>query len=309
MPNSYDIIIVGGGPAGLTAAIYARRAEKSVLILEKNGFGGQIAQSPRVENFPGFLSISGAELSDKFFNQALELGAEADLSEVTGLAPTDEGFIVRTEDGDYAAGAVILATGARHRRLGLPREEELSGSGVCYCAVCDGAFYPGRPVAVVGGGDTAVRDALLLSNSCSEVYIIHRRHECRAEASNVEALRARENVHFVLGARAAELLGEDELRGVVVEDVESGERRTLEVDGLFVAVGHESDNAPFAELAGVDERGWFTAGEDGVSRTPGVFVAGDCRNKRVKQLVTAAGDGAAAATSACGYLDGKAKNF
>ena len=308
MPNSYDIIIVGGGPAGLTAAIYARRAEKSVLILEKNGFGGQIAQSPRVENFPGFLSISGAELSDKFFNQALELGAEADLSEVTGLAPTDEGFIVRTEDGDYGAGAVILATGARHRRLGLPREEELSGSGVCYCAVCDGAFYPGRPVAVVGGGDTAVRDALLLSNSCSEVYIIHRRHEFRAEASNVEALRARENVHFVLGARAAELLGEDELRGVVVEDVESGERRTLEVDGLFVAVGHESDNAPFAELAGVDERGWFTAGEDGVSRTPGLFVAGDCRNKRVKQLVTAAGDGAAAATSACGYLDGKAKN-
>ena len=308
MPNSYDIIIVGGGPAGLTAAIYARRAEKSVLILEKNGFGGQIAQSPRVENFPGFLSISGAELSDKFFNQALELGAEADLSEVTGLAPADEGFIVRTEDGDYAAGAVILATGARHRRLGLPREEELSGSGVCYCAVCDGAFYPGRPVAVVGGGDTAVRDALLLSNSCSEVYIIHRRHEFRAEASNVEALHARENVRFVLGARAAELLGEDELRGLVVEDVESGERRTLEVDGLFVAVGHESDNAPFAELAGVDERGWFTAGEDGVSRTPGVFVAGDCRNKRVKQLVTAAGDGAAAATSACGYLDGKAKN-
>ena len=308
MPNSYDIIIVGGGPAGLTAAIYARRAEKSVLILEKNGFGGQIAQSPRVENFPGFLSISGAELSDKFFNQALELGAEADLSEVTGLAPADEGFIVRTEDGDYAAGAVILATGARHRRLGLPREEELSGSGVCYCAVCDGAFYPGRPVAVVGGGDTAVRDALLLSNSCSEVYIIQRRREFRAEASNVEALRARENVHFVLGARAAELLGEDELRGVVVEDVESGERRTLEVDGLFVAVGHESDNAPFAELAGVDEHGWFTAGEDGVSRTPGLFVAGDCRNKRVKQLVTAAGDGAAAATSACGYLDGKAKN-
>ena len=226
----------------------------------------------------------------------------------TGLAPADEGFIVRTEDGDYSAGAVILATGARHRRLGLPREEELSGSGVCYCAVCDGAFYPGRPVAVVGGGDTAVRDALLLSNSCSEVYIIHRRHEFRAEASNVEALRARENVHFVLGARAAELLGEDELRGLVVEDVESGERRTLEVDGLFVAVGHESDNAPFAELAGVDEHGWFTAGEDGVSRTPGVFVAGDCRNKRVKQLVTAAGDGAAAATSACGYLDGKAKN-
>ncbi len=303
MPRYYDIIIVGGGPAGLTAAIYARRAEKSVLILEKNGFGGQIAQSPRVDNFPGIPSVSGAELSDKMFNHALDLGVEADLSEVTGLTREGSGFVVHTADGDFSAGAVILATGAKHRRLGIAREEEFAGSGVCYCAVCDGAFYPGRPVAVVGGGDTAVRDALLLSNSCSEVYIIHRRTEFRAEAANVEALRARENVRFVLNSRAVELIGDGELGGVVVEDLESRERRTLEVEGLFVAVGHESDNAPFAALTDTDAQGWFTAGEDCRTPTPGLFVAGDCRAKAVKQLITAAGDGASAAVAACQYLD------
>ena len=303
MPRYYDIIIAGGGPAGLTAAIYARRAEKSVLILEKNGFGGQIAQSPRVDNFPGIPSVSGAELSDKMFNHALDLGVEADLSEVTGLTREGSGFVVHTADGDFSAGAVILATGAKHRRLGIAREEEFAGSGVCYCAVCDGAFYPGRPVAVVGGGDTAVRDALLLSNSCSEVYIIHRRTEFRAEAANVEALRARENVRFVLNSRAVELIGDGELGGVVVEDLESRERRTLEVEGLFVAVGHESDNAPFAALTDTDAQGWFTAGEDCRTPTTGLFVAGDCRAKAVKQLITAAGDGASAAVAACQYLD------
>ena len=306
MPKHYDIIIVGGGPAGLTSAIYARRAEKSVLILEKNGFGGQIAQSPRVDNFPGIPSVSGAELSDKMLGHALELGAEIDLAEVTGVEPRGGGgFTVRTPDGDYGAGAVILATGAKHRRLGVEREEELAGSGVCYCAVCDGAFYPGRPVAVVGGGDTAVRDALLLSNSCSEVYIIHRRGEFRAEAANVEALKSRWNVRLVLNSRAVELLGGAELEGVVVEDAASGERRELRVDGLFVAVGHESDNAPFAAMAETDAGGWFVTGEEGATRTPGLFAAGDCRSKAVKQAVTAVGDGAAAAVAACAYLDGR----
>ena len=305
MANNYDIVIVGGGPAGLTAAIYARRADKSALVLEKSGFGGQIAWSPRVENFPGFASISGAELSDRMLSQALELGAEADLSEVTGLEPHDGGFIVHTSDGDYTAGAVILATGARHRKLGVAREDELAGSGVCYCATCDGAFYAGRDVAVAGGGDAALQDALLLSNSCNLVYIIHRRKTFRAEAANVDALAARGNIRRVMNARVVGLLGEGELSGVAVEDAASGERREIAVDGLFVAVGHESDNAPFAGLGGVDAQGWFTAGEDCRTATPGLFVAGDCRAKAVRQLTTAAGDGAAAAVAACRWLDSR----
>ena len=222
MANNYDIVIVGGGPAGLTAAIYARRADKSVLVLEKSGFGGQIAWSPRVANYPGFASISGAELSDRMLSQALELGAEADLSEVTGLEPHDGGFIVHTSDGDYGAGAVVLATGARHRKLGVAREDELAGSGVCYCATCDGAFYAGRDVAVAGGGDAALQDALLLSNSCNLVYIIHRRETFRAEAANVDALAARGNIRRVMNARVVGLLGEGELSGVAVEDAASG---------------------------------------------------------------------------------------
>ena len=307
MLGNYDIIVVGGGPAGLTAAIYARRSERSVLILEKNGFGGQIAQSPRVDNFPGIPAVSGAELSDKMLSHALDLGVEINLAEVTGVERLDDGsFTVRTDDGDYTAGAVILATGARHRRLGAEREEEFAGSGVCYCAVCDGAFYPGKPVAVVGGGDTAVRDALLLTNTCAEVYIIHRRDEFRAEAANVAALKGKENVHLVMNSRVVELLGEGELSGVVVEDVNTHERRTINVDGLFVAIGHESDNEAFRGLAETDAAGWFTAGEECTTGTPGIFVAGDCRAKRVKQLITAAGDGASAATAACEYLDKRA---
>lgn len=306
--TNYDIIIVGGGPAGLTAAIYARRAERSVLILEKNGFGGQIAQSPRVDNFPGIPSVSGAELSDKMLSHALDLGVEVDLAEVTAVKPNGDGsFTVRTEDGEYGAGAVILATGARHRRLGVEREDEFAGSGVCYCAVCDGAFYHGHPVAVVGGGDTAVRDALLLANTCSEVYIIHRRDGFRAEAANVAALKSRENVHLVMSSRVTALLGDGELSGVEVENVESGEKTVLTVSGLFVAIGHESDNEAFRGFAETDAAGWFTAGEDCKTGTPGVFVAGDCRVKGVKQLITAAGDGASAAVAACAWLDSKSE--
>mgnify|MGYP003209883404 FL=1 len=200
MLGTYDIVIVGGGPAGLAAAIYGRRAEKSVLVLEKNGFGGQIAWSPMVDNFPGIPSVSGAELADRMFSQALDMGAEAELAEVTGLRRDGAGYAVVTPDGDYAAKAVILATGAQHRRLGVAREEELAGNGVCYCAVCDGAFYKGRPVAVAGGGDAALQDALLLANGCSEVYIIHRRDEFRAEAANVSAARSRPNIEFCMSS-------------------------------------------------------------------------------------------------------------
>lgn len=302
MNGSFDIIVVGGGPAGLTAALYALRAEKSVLVLEKNNFGGQIAWSPRVENFPGTASMSGSEFADRLLTQVMDLGGEIDLSEVTGVE--DEGGVklVRTADGDYEAKAVILATGAKHRKLGVAREDELAGNGVCYCAVCDGAFYKGRPVAVAGGGDAALQDALLLSETCSTVYIIHRRDEFRAEMANVRAVRAKSNIRLVMNSRIVGLEGADELKGVDIENAGDGIRKVLPVDGLFVAVGFQPENERFAPVASLDGVGWFSAGEDCLAGAPGVFAAGDCRAKNVRQITTAVGDGASAAVAACRYI-------
>ncbi|MCR5664719.1 MAG: FAD-dependent oxidoreductase [Oscillospiraceae bacterium] len=297
----YDLIIVGGGPAGLTAATYARRAGKSVLVIEKNAFGGQITWSPKVENFPGFTSVSGTELGDRLLEQAMNLGAEVELDEVTALemdAPVKRVFC---GEAFYEGRAVILATGARPRPLGVARETELVGSGVCYCAVCDGAFYAGRPVAVCGGGNSALQDAMLLSESCSSVTLIHRRSEFRGEQMLVEALRRRPNVRFLTETVVEELVGENELRAVVVR--KGGERLTLEVEGLFVAVGHQPDHAAFAPWLELDRRGYADAGEDCLTPTPGLFVAGDCRSKAVRQLTTAAADGAVAALAACAFVD------
>lgn len=297
----YDIIIIGGGPAGLTAATYARRAGRSVLVLEKHAFGGQITWSPKVENFPSVLSISGTELGDRLLEQAMEHGAEVELDEVTGVSLDGDIKRVHTESGaEFECRALIIATGARPRMLGIEREDELVGSGVCYCAVCDGAFYKGHPVAVNGGGNSALQDALLLSEKCSRVYLIHRRSAFRGEAKLVEALRERENVEFVLNASIVGLTGGGELEGVVVE--QDGARREIPVDGLFVAIGHAPDNGVFAPLMDLTESGYADSGEDCTTRTPGVFVAGDCRRKSVRQLTTAMADGSAAALAACGYL-------
>lgn len=297
----YDIIIIGGGPAGLTAATYARRAGRSVLVIEKHAFGGQITWSPKVENFPSVLSISGTELGDRLLEQAMEHGAEVELDEVTGVSLDGDIKRVHTESGaEFECRALIIATGARPRMLGIEREDELVGSGVCYCAVCDGAFYKGHPVAVNGGGNSALQDALLLSEKCSRVYLIHRRSAFRGEAKLVEALRERENVEFVLNASIVGLTGGGELEGVVVE--QDGARREILVDGLFVAIGHAPDNGVFAPLMDLTESGYADSGEDCTTRTPGVFVAGDCRRKSVRQLTTAMADGSAAALAACGYL-------
>ena len=299
----YDILIVGGGPAGLTAATYARRAGKSVLVIEKNAFGGQITWSPKVENFPGFVSVSGAQLGDRLLEQAMEQGAEVELDEVTAVSVRPDGIkTVACDSGAVFEGrALIAAVGAKPRMLGLAREEELVGNGVCFCAVCDGAFYAGKDVAVNGGGNSALQDALLLSEKCRRVYLIHRRDAFRGEQKLVEALEKRENVEFVLRASVAELLGDGELTGVVVE--QDGQRRELPVAGLFVAIGHAPDNAVFSGLMELDSAGYAASGEDCVTATPGVFVAGDCRAKGVRQLTTAAADGSVAALAACRYLD------
>ena len=299
----YDILIVGGGPAGLTAATYARRAGKSVLVIEKNAFGGQITWSPKVENFPGFLSLSGTELGDRLLEQAMEQGAEVELDEVVGVSVDADGVkTVRCESGAQFQGrALIIAVGAKPRMLGLPREEALVGNGVCFCAVCDGAFYAGQDVAVCGGGNAALQDALLLSEKCRRVTLIHRRGSFRGEQKLVEALSKRDNVDFVLNASVTGLLGEDELRGIVI--TQNGETWELPVTGLFIAVGHQPDNAVFASLMELDAAGYAASGEDCRTRSAGVFVAGDCRAKQVRQLTTAAADGSVAALAACRVLD------
>lgn len=299
----YDLIIIGGGPAGLTAALYALRAQKSVLVIEKGSFGGQITWSPKVENYPGVPSVSGAELGDRFTAQALEQGAQLELDEVTAVEL--DGDIKRVKcdfGGVYEAKTLIIAAGARPRTLGVAGEEELIGAGVCFCAVCDGAFYKDRPVAVNGGGNSALQDALLLSDTCSKVYIIHRRDCFRGEARLVEALKTRENVEFVLNSNITALIGTDELSAVRVAD-SGGKERTIKVDGLFVAIGHAPNNGVFAGLIDLDEQGYADSDESCTTKTAGVFVAGDCRKKSVRQLTTATADGSAAALAACRYLD------
>jgi len=284
----------------MTAAIYLLRAGKSALILESTALGGQITASARIENFPGLLGISGVEYADKLAEQVYEFGGMIEPVEVNGLVKTQEGFTVTTTDGDeYQAKTVILATGAAHRHLGLEREESLAG--VSYCAVCDGAFYKGKKVAVVGGGNAAVQSALSLAELCDKVTLIHRRDGFRAEPVLLERLKKCPNVTIRTGGVITALLGDRQLTGLEVQFGEQKEELT--VDGLFVAVGQQPNNGPFKELVALDESGYIDAGEDCITTCPGVFAAGDCRKKQVRQLATAAGDGAVSGLGAIAYLD------
>lgn len=306
METMYDIIIVGSGPAGLTAAIYALRAGKSVLVLEKSAFGGQITYSPKIENYPGAGQLSGNELADKMVDQVLGLGAEIGLEKVTELRVSDDGRIktVVTEDGEHTCRSVIIATGVKHRLLGVKGEEELIGEGISFCAVCDGAFYKDKSVAVVGGGNSALQEAVLLSETCSKVTVVQNLDYFTGEAKLVEILRARDNVEFIMGTTVKEILSKDgELSGVALVKSESGEESVLYVDGVFVAIGLVPSNSAFAELADLNDWGYFDSGEDCTTKTAGIFVAGDCRSKRIRQITTATADGAVAALAACRYLD------
>lgn len=291
--QTYDILIVGAGCAGLTAAVYAARAGKSVAVFEGAGIGGQIATSPLVENYPGIRSMSGMEFSTNLLEQAMAFGAELIPASVSGLRAEGELRVLSTDEGDFAAPAVILATGAHHRPLGLPDEERLAGCGVSYCATCDGAFYRGKTVAVVGGGSAALVSAGMLADLCGKVYLIHRRSEFRGEAALAERLRQRGNVTFCLERTVTALEGDDQLRAIVLS---GGER--IELDGLFVAVGQDPDNAAFADVVALDEHGYIIAGEDCRTSMDGVWAAGDCRTKTIRQLTTAAADGAVAALAA-----------
>lgn len=300
----YDIIVVGAGPAGLTAAIYARRAGKSVLIMEKSTFGGQITFSPKIENYPGFTEITGNELADKLLDQALNLGAEVEMEEVTGILDEGERKLVFADSKKFEAKAVILAVGVRHRQLGLKNENNLTGNGVSYCAVCDGAFYADRTVGVVGGGNSALQEAVLLSDICKKVYVLQNLNYLTGEKKLSDILKGKPNVEFKLGVTVNELKGEEELKSVVLKK-ENGEEEELSLDGLFVAIGLEPKLSAFSQLAALSSDGYFNSDEGCTTKTTGVFVAGDCRQKSIRQITTATADGAAAALAACRYIDAK----
>lgn len=298
-----DIIVIGGGPAGLTAALYAARAGKTVQVIEREATGGQIALSPLVENYPAIPAMAGADFAFQLTEQVEKLGVEIIYGEATAVEPVLMGFAVTVDGEAKAAHAVVLATGAAHRHLGLEGEEDLVGMGVSYCAVCDGAFFSGRDVAVVGGGDTALQDALFLANSCHHVTLIHRRDEFRGEQRLVEQVEKRENISILYSHVVEELRSENgELSAIVVKDLKSGESKTMALAGLFAAVGQAPQSAPFAQLVAT-QGGYYDAGEDCCSNAEGVFVAGDGRVKTVRQLTTAVGDGAVAGLAACKYVD------
>lgn len=300
----YDIIIIGAGPAGLTAAVYAGRAEKKVLVLERETFGGQITHSPRVENYPGFLQMSGNEFAEKLLEQAMNQGAEIELDTAVGITKNGDVFTVKGEAAEYEGKSVIIATGAAHRRLGLPNEDKFTGEGVSYCAVCDGAFYNGKDVAIIGGGNSALQEAVLLSKSCKSVTVIQNLPYLTGEVKLQNELNNKDNVKIILSSIVASINGGDVFEGITIENTETKEKRDLTFDGIFVAIGQQPMNEPFKNNVKLNDWGYVEADENCIPESEeGIFVAGDCRSKRVRQIATAIADGATAALAACSYTD------
>ncbi len=297
----YDIIIIGGGPAGLTAAVYARRANKTVLVIEKSTFGGQITFSPKVENIPGFAQITGNEFAEKLVEQALGLEAEVECAEVLSVKDGDIKTVV-TDSGEFQCKALIIATGAKHRMLGLEKEEQMVGNGISFCAVCDGAFYEGKTVAVIGGGNSALQEALLLAETSKKVYVVQNLDFFTGEQKLVEQLKTKSNVEIILGTVVEGLVGDDELTAINLCRVADNEKSTLQIDGMFVAIGLIPQNEAFADIIKLNKFGYAEADETCVTTAEGVFVAGDCRSKAIRQVATAAADGAVAALAACNYI-------
>ncbi len=295
----YDIIIIGGGPAGLTAAIYACRANKHVLVMEKGTFGGQITSSPKVENIPGFVSVSGNEFADKLMEQAMSLGAEIECLEALSVEDGDVKKVI-TDEGEFEAQAIIIATGTKHRLLGLEKEEEFIGNGISFCAVCDGAFYAGKTVAVIGGGNSALQEAILLSQSCQTVYLIQNLDFFTGEARLIEEMHAIDNIIPITGSVVSDLIGGQALTGIRIQT--GTESKEISIDGMFTAIGLIPQNEMFADLIQMTPGGYVDADEACITSAPGIFVAGDCRAKQIRQVTTAASDGAIAALAACAYV-------
>jgi thioredoxin reductase (NADPH) len=300
--DMYDIVVIGAGTAGFSAAIYGLRAGKKVLVLEAETYGGQIVSTPEVENYPGIKSISGFDFANNIYEQAKALGAEIEYLKATKISSSDKCKVVHTDSKDIECKAVIIATGVKNRKLGLDKEEELIGRGVSYCAICDGAFYKGKIAGVVGGGNTALKDAEFLSSYCKKVYLVHRRDSFRGEQWLVNDLKKKDNVEFVLDSIVTGLNSDAKLTGITVKNVKTNQIAEITLDGLFIAVGQVPVNYIFAPEIELDEDGYVIAGENCHTNMDGVFAAGDCRTKSVRQLATATADGAVAAVAACEYL-------
>lgn len=299
----YDIIIIGSGPAGLSAAIYAQRACLDTIVIEKNGIsGGQVLNTWEVDNYPGFPGVTGFELSRQFREHANKLGARVVQDEVVQVELSGNVKKVVCEEETYEARCVILASGAHHRTLEVPGEEELRGAGVSYCATCDGAFFRGRTVAVVGGGDAALEDAIFLARMCEKVYIVHRRDKLRGAKRLQERLQALGNIEFVWNSETAAIEGDGQVEALRLRQTQTGEERRRDVDGVFIAVGIAPESELYAGQLELDEQGYIRADESGQTSVPGVFAAGDVRTKALRQILTAASDGANCVASAERYL-------
>ncbi len=298
----HDIIVIGAGTAGMTAALYALRNGKTVLLLEAECAGGQIANSPRVENFPSVKAISGSEFSDRLLEQIKALGAELELERAENITENGGVFTVKTDAGTHDARAIIIATGAKHKKIGVEREEELTGSGVSYCAVCDGPFYSGDDVALVGDANTALQYGILLSGYCNKVYVCTWMDKFFGDKALVDTLLKKPNVEWIKNVTLTGFEGEEELGACVFNEQATGKKRSIPVKACFIAIGQEPDNAPFKNVVKLDTNGYISADESCMTDTAGVFVAGDCRTKKVRQLTTAVADGASAAMAACKYL-------
>ena len=298
----YDILIIGSGPAGVTASIYAARSNKSVLVIEKEAFGGLITHSPKIENYPGFNSISGLDLADKFISQAMDLGVNFEFDDIKKVEIQDDNFVLVGENNTYTGRTVIIATGSKHRTLGLSNEEALTGHGVSYCAVCDGPFFTGQNVVIVGGGNTAQQEAVLLSGYCKSVTMVQNLSKLTGEATGIELINKTENISVLYNKKVVELIGTEALEAIVIEDANTLEKEVLKTDGVFVAIGHMANNEPFKDICELDENGFIVSNEC-MTNVPGLYVAGDCRQKKIRQISTAIADGTLSAVMAISYLD------
>ena len=300
----YDIIIIGAGPAGLSAAVYAKRAGFSTLVLDKSPVsGGQVLSTYEVDNYLGIPGVTGMELGEKFKNHAVSAGAEFVCANVLSVDAEGETKVVHTDKEDYEAAAVIFAVGAHHAKLGVKGEEELTGMGVSYCVTCDGAFFKNRKVAVVGGGDVAIEDAIFLARGCEKVYVIHRRDTFRAAHSLVDKAREMPNIEFVIDTTVTEICGEDMVEKLVLSNVKTKEQTEMEVNGIFIAVGIVPDTELLQGVVQMDEKGYILSDELGNTSVPGIFAAGDCKKKRLRQVITAVADGANAVTGVEEYFN------